>query len=63
VLGIGLRRRDQLKPDVVWQVLGKVIQSNAWFGLTDRLELRLDHLRMSVGNGRNAEKTKGFQSM
>ena len=59
VVGISLRRRDQLKPDVVWQVLGKVIQSNARFGLTDRLEVRLDHVRMPVGNGRNAEKTKG----
>jgi len=29
VVGISLRRRDQLKGDVVWSVLGKVIQSNA----------------------------------
>jgi hypothetical protein len=57
VVGISLRRRDQLKPDVVWDVLGKVIQSNARFGLTDRLEVRLDHVRMPAGNGR--EKTKG----
>ena len=57
VFGISLRRRDQLKPDVVWAVLGKVIQSNARFGLSDRLEVHLDHVRMPVGNGR--EKTKG----
>ena len=57
VVGISLRRRDQLKPDVVWAVLGKVIQSNARFGLSDRLEVHLDHVRMPVGNGR--EKTKG----
>ena len=38
VAGISLRRRDQLKPDVVWAVLGKVIQSNARFGLSDRLK-------------------------
>jgi len=31
VSGISLRRRDQLKPDVVWDVLGKVTQSNARF--------------------------------
>jgi hypothetical protein len=37
VIGISLRRRDQLKADVVWSVLGKVIQSNASFALTDRL--------------------------
>ena len=59
VVGISLRRRDQLKPDVVWAVLGKVIQSNARFGLSDRLEVHLDHVRMPVGNGRMAEKTKG----
>jgi hypothetical protein len=58
VVGISLRRRDQLKPDVVWDVLGKVIQSNARFGLSDRLEVHLDHVRMPVGNGKWAEKTK-----
>jgi hypothetical protein len=42
---------------VVWDVLGKVIQSNARFGLTDRLEVRLDHVRMPAGDSR--EKTKG----
>jgi len=34
-----------------------VVQSNAWFGLCDRLEVHLDHVRMPVGNG--LEKTKG----
>jgi len=42
---------------VVWSVLGKVIQSNAKFALTDRLEVHLDHVRMPAGNGR--EKRKG----
>jgi len=55
VVGISLRRRHKLKPDVVWSVLGKVIQSNNTFILTDHLEVHLDHVRMSVGNGR--EKT------
>jgi hypothetical protein len=57
MVGISLRRRDQLKPDVLWSVLGKVIQSNARFALTNRLEVHADHVRMQVGNGR--EKTKG----
>jgi len=57
VVGISFRRRDQLKPDVVWSILGKVVQSNARFGLSDRLEVHLDHVRMPAGNGR--EKTKG----
>ena len=34
VVDVSLRRCDRLKPDVVWDVLGKVIQSNAIFGLT-----------------------------
>jgi hypothetical protein len=56
VVGISLRPRDQLKYDV-WSILGKVIQSNARFALTDRPEVHLDHVRMPAGNGR--EKTKG----
>ena len=59
VVGISLRRRDQLKPDVIWAVLGKVIQSNGRLVLNDRLEVHLDHVMMPVGNGRMAEKTKG----
>jgi len=55
---MSLRRRDQLKPDVVWSVLRNVIQSNARCALTDRLGLHLDHVRMPVGNGRG--KTKGL---
>jgi hypothetical protein len=56
-IGISLRRRDHLKPDVVWSVLGKVVQSNARFALNDRLEVHLDHVRMPAGNG--GAKTKG----
>jgi len=59
VVGISFRRRDQLKPDVVWGVLGKVVQSNAGFGLCDRLEVHLDHVRMPAGNVRTAKKTRG----
>ena len=58
VLGISFRRRDQMKPDLIWAVLSTVIQSNARFGLTDRLEVHLDHVRIPVGNGKSAEKTK-----
>ena len=57
VVGNSLRRNDQLKPDMACGVLGKVIQSNAWFGLAERLELHLDHVRMSASNDR--VKTKG----
>jgi len=51
VVGISLRRRDQLKPDLFWAVVGKVIHSNARFGLSDRLEVHLNHVRMPAGNG------------
>jgi hypothetical protein len=54
-----LRRRDQIKPDVVSDVLVKVIQCNATVGLTDRLEVNLDHLRMPTSNGKGG-KTKGI---
>ena len=57
VVDISLRRRDQLKADVVWSVLRKVIQSNARVALTDRLEVHLDHVKMPAGNG--GFKTKG----
>ena len=56
-ISISLRRCDQLKPDVVWYVLRNVIQSNARFGLTDRLEVHLGHVRLRSGKGR--EKGKG----
>ena len=57
VVGISLRRRYQLKLDVVCGVLAKVIQRNARFCLTDRLKVHLDHVRMPARNG--GVKTKG----
>jgi hypothetical protein len=51
LVGICFRCRDQLNLDVVWGVLGTVVQSNARFGLGDRLEVHLDHVRMAAGNG------------
>ena len=60
VVGISLRRCDQLKPDVVWDVLRKFIQSNAGFGLTDRLEMNLDHVSMPAGKGRVKTKRRSL---
>ena len=42
---------------MVWEVLGNVFQRNAQFGLTDCLEVNLDHVNMPFGSG--AVKTKG----
>ena len=52
MVGISLRRCQLFQPDMVWSVLGKVIQNNVRFALTDRLEVHLDHVMMPAGNGR-----------
>ena len=44
-------------------VLGKVDQSNARFGLADRLEVHLDHVRMPAGNGRLKTKERSLDVM
>jgi hypothetical protein len=59
VIGISLRRCDQLKTNVIWDVLGKVIQSNARFFLTDHLEGHLDNVSMPADNAKRVEKSKG----
>jgi hypothetical protein len=46
-----------LKSNVVWTVLGKIIQSNARFAFIDRLDVHLDYVRMAAGNG--GAKRKG----
>ena len=56
LVDISFRHRDQLKHDVVWGVLGMVVQKNSRLGLSDRLEVHLDIVRMSASNSR--EKTK-----
>jgi hypothetical protein len=56
VVGISIRHRDQFKPDVVWELFGEGNSERARFGMTDRPEVHLHHVRMPVGNGR--EKTK-----
>ena len=48
-----------MKPDLICAVLSQVIQSNARFGLTNRLEVQLDNVRIPVGNGKSAEMKKG----
>jgi len=46
------------KPDVLWDVLGTVTQSNAWLGLSDRLEVHVEHVGLLAGSGKRAKKTK-----
>jgi len=59
VVGVSLRRRYQLKPDVLWAVLWKVMPSNSRFGPSECLEVHLDHVTIPAGNGKGAGKTKG----
>ena len=63
LVGISYRRLEQLEPDVVWSVLGKLVQSNARFGLSDRLEALLDHVKMPSGNGRGKIKGRSVDVM
>jgi len=58
IVRIGFRRLDQLITYAVWDVLEKVVQSNARFVLSDSLEVHLDQFRIPAGNCNRAEKTK-----
>jgi hypothetical protein len=49
-IGISFRR-DQLTPDVIWSVLGKVAQSNARFNALEKLVLNIDYVKMPIDNG------------
>ena len=63
MVGISLRRRDQLKPDVVWGVHANMIQSNARFGLSDGLEVHLEHVRTPAGSDRIKTKERSLDMM
>ena len=52
VVGISFRRCDQLKSDVISDIISKVIHSKPRFGLTHRFEVHLDHGMMPAGNGK-----------
>ena len=58
-IGISFRRRDQLSPEVIWSVFSKVAQSNARFNALDRLIVVIQSVRMPVGFGKHAVKSKG----
>jgi len=46
---VGLRiRNTENVQDLVWDIFSNVIQNNARFGLTDRLEVHLDQVRMPI---------------
>jgi hypothetical protein len=54
------RRKDQVSREVIWNVLGRVAQSNARFGAMDRLIVVVHPVKMPVRFG-GGTKTKGRQ--
>jgi len=59
VVPISLRRSDRFKLDMVWYVLGKVIQSNAGFLLSGRFEVHLDLVRIPLLAVKGLRRRKG----
>jgi hypothetical protein len=58
-IGINFRRIDQLTPDVIWTVFGKVAQSNARFNALDKLVLNIHYVKIPIGNGSGGIAAKG----
>jgi hypothetical protein len=59
-VGFSFRRKDQVSGELIWNVLGRVTQSNARFGAMDRLIVTVNSVKMPVGFG-GGIKTKGRQ--
>jgi len=60
---IGLRRKDQITPDVIWSAFGKVAQSNAWFNALDKVVMTVHSVKMQIGHGRIATKGRPLEKM
>jgi hypothetical protein len=58
-IGISFRRNDQITPDVIWSVFGKVVQSNARLNALDKLVLTMHYVKMPIGNGGAGISAKG----
>jgi hypothetical protein len=58
-IGISFRRKDQLSGDVIWSVFEKVAQSNARFDVSDTLVVTVHSVKLPVGYGKHALKSKG----
>jgi hypothetical protein len=58
-IGISFRRKDHLPENVTWNVFEKVAQTNARLNALDKLIADVHSVRMPVGFGRVAVKTKG----
>ena len=58
-IGLSFRRRDQISREVLWSVFERVTQSNARFNALDTLTFTVDSVKMPVGFGKVALKTRG----
>ena len=62
-IGISFRRKDQITPDVIWSVFGKVAQSNARFNALDKLVITVHSVKMPIGHGRIATKGRPIEKI
>ena len=58
-IGISFRRKDRLSDEVIWSVFSKVAQSNARYNAMDRMIVVIHSVKMPVGFGKTAGKSKG----
>jgi hypothetical protein len=58
-IGISFTRKDQLSADVIWSLFEKVSQSNSRFNALDTLVVTVHSVKMPVGFGRCALKSRG----
>jgi hypothetical protein len=62
-IGLSFRRKDQITPNVIWSVFGKVAQSNARFNALDKLVMKVHSVKMPIGHGRIATKGRPLENM
>ena len=58
-IGISFRGKDQIFEEVIWSVFNKVAQSNARYNAIYKLIVVVHSVKMPVGFGRIAVKSKG----
>jgi len=58
-IGIRFRRKDRLSGEVIWNVFEKVSQSNVRFNSLVTLVVTVHSVKMPVGFGRVAHKSRG----
>jgi len=58
-IGISMRRKDQLLGEVIWSVFEQLSQFNARFNALNTIIVTVHSVRMPVGYGKHAIKSKG----